>query len=1208
MSFVHLHTRSEYSFLLSTITLEKLVTQAHAYQMPGIALTDIGCLHGAIEFFSLVKKLPTLKNGSEFNPIIGMTVNMTPISRSSHQEKLFQLVLIAENMEGYRNLCQLSTISHNRLIPNNHQSLHLDLVQIGKPYTNLEEILQYSRGCIVLTSWNQGELFNLILNNLYEESINFLRLLSDGFGRDNIFIEIQNHNYDEEKIVSQALPEIAAKVDLPIVATNQVSYLHENDRLSWDIFYSIGDKKNLIVENNQVKPGQIQTLPGSGYYLRSPQEMEMIFTHLPQALQNTLVINKRCRVNIIEEERHMPFFPLEGKTPGQYLRDEAHRRLKEKCPSDPKYTNRLDYELSVIEKMDFASYFIIVADLINYARSQNIMVGTGRGSAAGSLISYVMGITSLDPIVYGLYFERFLNPERISFPDIDIDFQDDRRDEVIEYVRERYGREHVAHIVSFSKLKSKAIFKDVARVFGIDFETTNKISKLIKTKLTDEEDEKRAGASYLEFNYHHNNDFASIVNSNQIFRVIYEHSLKLENLTRQTSIHPAGIVIADKPLVQYVPLIKANDGNWATQFDGSYLESHCGLLKIDFLGIVTLTVLQKCVDDVKRLKNEAINIDHPPLQDKKAFSIFSQGLTAGIFQFESPGMTAYLKELMPDDLKELTAMNALYRPGPMAWIPVYIAKKHNRAPYFVSDKAKRDFNRLEEICDRHQGLNEVLSETRGIPFYQEQIMEICKIYASFTLGAADNVRKAMGKKDKNLIQRLRKDFIEGATKNNHPKDDAEFLYDEIIIPFAGYGFNKSHSACYAYLAYQTAYLKAHYPTLFMISLLNSELSRSDTQKAISKYLNECFFMDIEVYPPDINNSSATFISQKNHIIYGLAGIKNIGFSASKAIVKEREAHGPYQDPIDFLLRHSSEKVGKQIAEALIKAGCFNFTGYSSERWFSILGEIQKRLEEQRVHRQFGQMNLFQESGIDFNIDLYAKIKNTTDNRSEAVRLEKEILGFNLRYEPTILYRQQIQRATDLDISISTSRDRIGHLGAVIKEISLFQDRNGKDMARLIINDGKQKHTVICFNGNWKKVKQKLPEAIREKDNLEISTWLTDKVVRLKLLVRSDRNNSDQTNLILDGLDCLDEEVQDIPKTVWIRLTSHQLFNDNSLTNLKKVIENNPGPYPVRLVMVEKRGDRSITLKKRVKDTPTFKLDISQIDIVESIKVIEEVID
>lgn len=1238
MSFVHLHTRSDYSVLQSTLTTQKLVEQAYDFQMPGIALTDVDNLFGAIEFFTQAQKMPPLKNGQTFNPIIGTEINVASLVGSTRNEEsegeFYKLVLIAENLRGYKNICKLSTASYTKEIPSSARARNL----MGKPFVTISDLEEHQEGIIVLTAGAGGELFRYALNaedgsgSGIQYALSACGILKDVFGSGQVFVELQSHNYEEERIANRALLEIAKKAELPLVATNQVCYLETTDRQNWDTLFSIGEKSTLRMgggydsslqttsvspstktspDGNQEQQNTQNFLLGDNYHLRSPQEMEMLFSNIPEAIKSTLVINERARVNIIDNEKHMPVIDLGGQSPEEYLRGEANVRLKEKfsaLPTDQfqEYQQRLDFEFSIIEKMNFASYFIIVADFIAYARKENIMVGAGRGSAAGSLISYMMGITSLDPIAYGLYFERFLNPERISFPDIDIDFQDDRRDEVIDYVRRRYGEDNVAQIITFGRLKAKAVFKDVARVFGIDFETSNRISSLIRTNLTDTEGAKKTSSSYLEFNYQYNIDFASIINSNPILKHVYEQSIRLENLVRQTGIHAAGVVIADKPLSDYIPLSKSSDDIWVTQYDGSYLESSCGLLKIDFLGIKTLTVLQKCVDDVKRLHNIDINIAEPPLDDKKSFSMFAKGLTAGVFQFESDGMTAYLKDLIPEDLKELTAMNALYRPGPMAWIPVYISKKHGRVPEFSNDKNKNAFNRLEHICANHSGLRAVLEETRGIPFYQEQIMEICKVYAGFTLGEADNVRKAMGKKDKLLIQKSQENFISGAVGLENSEEDAQFLYDEIIIPFAGYGFNKSHSACYAYLAYQTAYLKANHSISFMTALLNSELEKNDTDK-IGRYLNECFLMQVEVYPPDINYSNAHFTSTKDHIVYGLAAIKNIGVNVAEVIVKERKENGSYRDPIDFMLRHPTERVSKQVIEALIKSSCFDYTNFSAEKWMSVIGELHNRLDDERNQKSVGQLNLFQPT--ENNDDIYQNLKKLPTIKKEAARLEKESLGFSLRYEPLLQYREQISKISTIDTSQLDGVERRGVLGCIVRRANVFNDRNNKPMGKLVVNDGKNNVTLLAFSTIWGKVVDTFPEEVRVLHNDGIAEWLVDKPFRVRVQLKKSRTSTNQLDYFLEAMEIIEEEdiASNKPGTLWIKLSSEE-HDERSLAELHTILQDHPGKYPVRLVMDDSGQQRVLNLGLATQVSPSFKKKLLDLEIVEKFKVAEQISD
>ena len=862
-----------------------------------------------------------------------------------------------------------------------------------------------------------------------------------------------------------------------------------------------------------------------------------LFSDTPEAIDNTLSIAERCQVEMPKATPHMPRVKVpNGMDEDSYLRQQCLAGLKERgLPATEKYLQRMDYELSVIKKTGFPSYFLIVADVIKNAKDNSILVGPGRGSAAGSLVSFALGITDLDPIEYGLLFERFLNPERINMPDIDIDFQDNRREEIIDYCRKKYGGENISQIITYGKLKAKAVFKDVARVYEVDFETSNKLSALI------------GDAQNLKKAYENNVDFKEIIHSGPLFREVYDQSLKLEGLTRQTGIHAAGVIIADKKIDEYCPLSSDEDHNVVTQFEGTVLESHCGLIKMDFLGLKTLTILDQAIKLIK--KHHGVNVDLAsiPLQDKATYNLLSSGRAVGVFQFESSGMRKYLKELKPTTLDDLTAMNAMYRPGPLAWIPVYIAKKNHKPVVFNNKEDEVNFKALEELCEHNEVLKSILSPTNLIPIYQEQIMEIGQKFAGFTLGKADVMRRAMGKKKLDILVTVKEEFLNGADKLFGLRKEANFLYEKIIMPFANYGFNKSHAACYALVAYQTAYLKANYPECFLAALLNSEIENTDK---IKEYIEETKLLGVKIIPPGINESQLHFTVVENSIIYSLGAIKGVAASAGGEIIKDRKKEGPYASFVHFLRRNSLGKVNKQNVEQLIKAGCFDGFDLDIEQLLFAYPQLQERIAEENLRKIGGQTSFFEggqearETHYDDILKEAAQIQSKANNLKE---YEKAGLGFNIKYDPLLKHYTELGHLCTLDITKKDSwsdGQEITMAGNVARR-RIIQTKKGDDMCFVSLDNGRGNLDTVVFPKLYAKLNQKR-ETLLQEGNL--------------LIIKGKVQNNDRgLSLLADSIEPYTTEA--IPthkyKNLHIEFSPASLSKDE-LGQLKKLLHSNYG--------------------------------------------------
>ena len=985
--FVHLHVHSEYSLLDGAAQLEKLVDRAKELKFPAIALTDHGNLFGAIDFYNAAQK-------AGVKPILGCELYVAPGGRKERgsqdggYEGANHLTVLVRNRTGYKNLVKL--VSRAFL-----EGFYY------KPRVDRELLAQHADGLLVLSGCLNSEVSRMLSAGDAVRARETAGWYQEVFGKDHYFMEVQAHGLEEQERVMAETLRIAKSIGAPVVGTNDSHYLEGGHARAHEALLCIQTGTNLQ-DNGRFR------FSTQEFYIKSAEEMARVFADLPEACRNTLAVAERCNLTLDFNQFHLPRYVVPSEhTLDSYLHELAHEGLKRRYASPGDTVEaRLASELAVIEKMGFAGYFLVVWDFIRYAREQGIAVGPGRGSSAGSLTAYCLGITNIDPIRYGLLFERFLNPERISMPDMDIDFSDDRRDEVIRYVAERYGRDRVAHIITFGTLGAKAAIRDVGRVLGMPYADVDRIAKLVPNfplNIT------------LDDAHQKSLPLAEMVRSQANVRELWEIARTLEGCTRHASVHASAVVISDEPLEEYIPLYKdPKRPELITGYAMGPIEK-LGLLKMDFLGLRTLTVLANTVALIKESRGLDLDLDRLPLDDKKTYEMLSEAKTFGVFQLESSGMRDALRGLKPEQLEDLIAMVSLYRPGPMELIPDFIQRKHGRS----------------KITYEHPAMEKFTRETYGIMVYQEQIMQIASEMAGFTMGEADILRRAMGKKDRELMAKQREKFITGCRERNTAPAKAERVW-ELMEKFAGYGFNKSHAAAYGLVAYQTAYFKANYPVEFMAALLTSEMG--DTDKIV-KYIEECRAMGIQVVPPDVNVSAVQFSVAGDTVRFGLAAIKNVGEAAMQSILKARSAEGSFQTLEDFCARVDLRLVNRRVVESLIKAGAFDSLGLTRAHLLATTDTALESGQRQQRDRAEGQGSFFEIlPAAPVRASAPADITPEWD-ADQRLAFEKEVLGFYISGHPLARYRGVVE-----PLGVTTSADLAakGHGARVI----LFGHANG----------------------------------------------------------------------------------------------------------------------------------------------------------------------
>lgn len=1033
--FIHLHNHTHYSLLDGACTVEDLVKAAVQNNMPAVALTDHGVLFGAIEFYQKARK-------ANIKPILGS--EMYIVTRGSRFDKVtpaearingrkrgiyHHLVLLAKNLTGYRNLVKLSTIGHIEGF-------------YYKPRIDLETLRQYSEGLIGLSACSGGVVAAHLVDGRMDLARETALLYKEILGED-FYLEIQDHNLDREKIVLAAMPQLAGELGIKLIATNDCHYIKHEHAVAHNILLMIPDASSTTVQDYmQLRYGTDQI------YFKSGDEMKSLFHNHPDAIESTLEVAEKCNVELDLHTNHMPDFPIppEAGTPtlDEYLQKIAHEGISRRYPNmTQEIRERLEHELSVITRMNYAGYFLIVHDFISKAREMGVYVGPGRGSAAGSIVSYALGITNVDPLKYDLLFERFLNPERISMPDIDVDFSDAKRGMVIDYVRRKYGAESVSQIITFGSLSTRAVLKDVGRVLGVPLSTIESITKQIPVIQGKVKPLAEALADIPELRWVKESNDPKI-------RQLIDVSLVLEGMNRNVSTHAAGVVIAPGPISDYVPLYKTPQTDSMTQYDMKYLEV-AGLLKMDFLGLRTLTVIENALELIKQQHGISIDPDAISLDDAATFELFAKGQTVGVFQFESSGMQDSLRKLQPTKITDLVAMNALYRPGPMSMIDDFIVRKHGTQT-------------IEYI---HPKLESILRETYGIIVYQEQVMKITSDIGGFTLARADMMRRAMGKKDKALMAGLKKEFVNGAVQNQVDKKIAAEIFD-LIEKFASYGFNKSHSVAYSVVAYQTAYLKAHYPAEFMAATLSSEIGNTDK---IVMFIDDCRSRGIDVLPPDVNESEADFIVTERGIRFGLSAIKNVGSGAVDTIVQIRNTEGKFSSLYDFCSKVDLRVVNRKMIESLIQAGAFD----------SVPGHRAQLLDGAERAMNYGQnfqedMRRRQSSLFDtekasrhgvFGTPPLPDVEPWTE--LEKLRREKALLGFYVSGHPLNRFKDVVESfaTARLGDGESIKEGSIVRVCGIVTSVNKKIDKRGNTMAFITIEDFSGKGECVVFSDTYR---------------------------------------------------------------------------------------------------------------------------------------------
>jgi len=1009
--FVHLHTHSDYSLLDGACSISQLVEQAYRLDMPALALTDHGNLFGAIEFYQ-----KACRRG--IKPIIGCEIYLAPQSRfkkkrSREEEVAYHLTLLCKNRQGYQNLMEL--VSRGFV-----EGFYYH------PRVDKKLLSQLKEGLIVLSGCLKGEISSLLVKGKVEKAREVACWFREVFG-DDFYLEIQSTGLEEQESVNLGLKELSKELSIPLVATNDVHYLYREDAKAQEVLLCIQTGKTLE-DSKRLK------FSSSEFYFRTPEEMAQTFNLYQDALYTSGEIAKKCELVLKQEKVYFPsYYPPRGYSLEEYLRHLCEEGLKQRYPSPSREVlDRLNYELNTIFSMDYTGYFLIVWDFIHYAKKKGILIGPGRGSVTGSLVAYLLGITEIDPLRYGLLFERFLNSERKALPDIDIDIQDERRGEVIEYVKEKYGKDNVAQIITFGTMAARAAVRDVGRVLGMPYATVDKIAKLIPPNRE------------LKIAIEQSDEIKELIGKDEKVKSLFEIARRIEGLTRHASTHAAGVVIAPNRLTSYTPLYKTNKNEITTQYEMHSLET-TGLLKMDFLGLKTLNVIKETLNLIRRCKGEEIKLKDIPLDDKATYKLLSRGDTLGVFQVESRGMQDLLKRLKPEKFEDIIAALALYRPGPLqsGMVDNFINRKNGRS-------------KVEYL---HPKLKPILEETYGVILYQEQVMRIANELAGFTLGEADILRRAMGKKIPKLMDEQREKFIEGAVERGIDAPIAEKIF-ELMAHFSGYGFNKSHSAGYALISYQTAFLKTNYPLEFMAALLTSE--KDNTDKLIF-YINECHRMGIEILPPDINQSGANFtVVRENKIRFGLTAIKNVGESAISSIIKDREKNGEFTCLFDFCQRVDLRVVNKKVLESLVKCGAFDCLPGNRSQKLAVIDEAVGEAAQLHREREKGQLSLFGEVQKKEGKSKLPPIKEV----SRRVRLnwEKELLGVYLSGHPLDGYRRRIHCYSTC---LSSELKRIGDgtavkIAGVVNTVTSKKDKRGKPMAFVTLEDVESEIEVVIF--------------------------------------------------------------------------------------------------------------------------------------------------
>lgn len=1036
--FIHLHTHSEYSLLDGLGKLDDLVARAQSYDMNSLAVTDHGSMYGAFKFY-----LKATKAG--IKPILGVETYMARRSRLDKEAKIdtdpFHLLLLAKNEIGYKNLLKLVTIAHLE-------------GYYYKPRIDWETLVKHHEGLICTSACVQGQVSSAIRSGKLEEAERVAARHAELFGQGNYYIELQRHPhlpFIEE--VNQQLIRIARKLGLPLVATNDIHYVDKDDAEAQEILLCVQTQQIVTTKNRP-----LSMINSPDFYMRSPDEMKALFLDVPEAIDNTLRIAESCSISLSVGKWILPNYPIPvGQTPATHLEQLVWERVPQKYPvlSDA-IKERIRYELEIINKKGYSTYFLIVQDFVNWSKQNGISVGPGRGSAAGSVIGYILGITGLDPFYFNLPFERFLNPFRPSPPDIDLDFADDRREDVIRYVTERYGQDKVASIITFGTMEARGAVRDAGRALGMPYKDPDRIAKMIPPGA---QGHSMSITKAIELSPELSLAYKTEAETKRLLDV----AKKLEGVARHASVHAAGIVIADKPIVEYTPLQKESKGERIiTQYDMYTVgEDGVGLLKMDFLGLRNLTIMSHALALIKKTRSIDVELAKIPLDDVRAFSVLAKGETTGIFQLESAGMRRYIKELKPTTIFDLMAMVALYRPGPMAVIPEFIARKHDPSKITYPDPR----------------LTDVLKTSYGLICYQDDVLLTSIALAGYTWEDADKLRKAVGKKIPEDMKKQKEKFIAGCVKNGLIQSKAEQIF-ALIEPFAGYGFNKAHAACYAMIAYQTAYLKANYPVEFMTAVFEAE-SRANTgdtrDEKISMIVEECRKMAIPLLAPDINSSGIAFaVEDSTKVRFALASVKNVGAAAIESIVAARELEGPFVSFTDFMHRVDLSKVNRKTIESLIKAGTFDQFGTRGQLLASIVAiqEQANRERKNRVSGQTGLFDMFEEQQQAKRVDSLPLVEDMS--HEEKLTAEKEVLGFYFSSHPMSRIAQNLEKLGAVPIATLTKElltQRVTVCGTISTVKKIFTKANNQEMAFIKLSDVGGAIELVVFPKTYARTSQ-----------------------------------------------------------------------------------------------------------------------------------------
>lgn len=1127
ISFVHLHNHTDYSLLDGAGSISKYVAKAKSLGMNALAITDHGNMFGALRFYD-----ECLKN--DIKPIIGCEFYVNPKDRKDRSpvqggSRYYHLILLAMNDKGYHELMELNTISYSE-------------GYYYKPRIDDEVLMKHSENLICLSSCLGGEILQLLLQNQFEEAKNRAIWFKELF-KDRYYLEMQDHDLEEQKRTNPMLLQLAKELDIPLVCTNDCHYIDREDADAHDALLCIGTGKKKAEENRM-------RFPNDNFYLKSPQEMAELFSWCPEAVENTQKIADRIDLKIRKPGPLLPVYQIpEGfKDDKEYLVYLSNEGLKQRYGQVTEaLQKRLNYELEIILQMDFQGYFLIVRDYIFWAKKQGIPVGPGRGSGAGSLVAYSLTITDVDPIKYNLLFERFLNPERVSMPDFDIDFCFERRSEVIDYVTSHYGKDRVGQIATFGTLKAKAVVKDVARVLDIPYEEANNICKLIP-------DDPKMN---LKKAFEQEPKLQEVEDKGGIYKQLFDISRRIEGLNRHSSTHAAGVVIGKEALINYVPLFSdPKTGLLTTQYTMDQIEP-CGLVKMDFLGLKTLTLIKHTTDLIHKT-NPDFDINKISEVDEKTFQMLKKGESSCIFQFESAGMQKVLREASPDNIEDLVALNALYRPGPMAYIPQYIDCKMGRKPIEYADPE----------------LESILKTTYGVIVYQEQVMQVAQIIAGYTLGEADILRRIMGKKKVQELEMQKVKFINGALKLGRSKEHAEEIFD-MLAPFALYGFNKSHAVAYSIVAYQTAYLKANYPSEFLAANLTNEINNPDK---FSEYLQLADKMGIKLLPPDINYSDVHFNVVNGNIIYGLSGIKNVGEGAVESIIQNRDKEGKYTSFINFLSRQKEGTLNSRMLESLIKAGAFDSF---EENRATLMANLEDALNFDKASKSltaYGQISLFDEEEQSMN---QFDMKIVQDwSISEKLMQEKELLGFYISGHPLDKFENEIKKSVFVDLSKPKELPlgRSVNLIAMIQNEREFTTKKGSKLGSYTLMTKEGSIEAVAFSKALSEFQNRL-----HNDEIAGFTGRFDNSRDPEIYQFIIESVTDPENLSPDNI-----------RQVMIDLNSSK---EEDLNTLYAYLLNNPGSLPVFLSLSESSWKVKCSLDFRLDYSKSLKTELMEIPVV-----------